>query len=116
MNYFRLFVLYVLATQDEAGCRIFDEALRRHGLDLEGESRHGLDPEGEITSYGEELLEQGRAEGLMEGMLRGKVGAVESLLRVGVTWDVIKAAIGLNETEFRALKDRLSAPNQPQGE
>ena len=41
---------------------------------------------------------------------------MESLLRVGVTWDVIEAAIGLNETEFRALKDRLSAPNQPQGE
>ena len=31
MNHFRLFILYVMATQDGAAVQAFDEALRRHG-------------------------------------------------------------------------------------
>ncbi len=31
VSHFRLFVLYVMATQDEAAVKVFDEALRRHG-------------------------------------------------------------------------------------
>ena len=34
---------------------------------------------------------------------------VEGLLRVGVTWDVIEAATGLNEARFRALKEQLTS-------
>ena len=60
-------------------------------------------------SYARQLLELGRAEGVMEGLVQGKVKAVEGLLKAGVTWDVIEAAMGLDETGFRALKQRLSA-------
>ena len=52
----------------------------------------------------------------VEGTQRSKVEAAEGLLRVGVTWDVIEAALGLNETAFRALKERLSASNRSQTE
>ena len=106
MNYIRLFVLYVLATQDKAGTQAFDEALRRHGREQGGD----------IMSYAQQLLEEGRMEGRAEGTQQGKVEAVEGFLKVGVTWDVIEAATGLNETGFRALKERLSASNRPPGE
>ena len=33
---------------------------------------------------------------------------VEGLLRVGVTWEVIEAATGLDEAGFEALKARWS--------
>ena len=60
-------------------------------------------------TYAQQLLAEGRAEGLAEGEQRGKVNVVEGLLRVGVTWEVIEAATGLNESQFRALKAQLSS-------
>ena len=86
-----------MATQDEAGTEAFDEALRRHGREQGGE----------IMSYAQQLLEEGREEGEQ----RGKLKAVEGMLRIGVTWDVIEAATGLNESGFQALKEQLSAPD-----
>lgn len=46
---------------------------------------------------------------LPEGEQRGKVEVVEGLLRTEVTWEVIEAATGLNESAFQALKEQLSA-------
>ena len=118
LSYIRPFVLYVLATQEKWGSQAFDEALRRHGREQGGE----------IMSYAQQLLEEGRAEGWAkgrnqgreegreEGTQRSKVDVVEGFLRVGVTWDVIEAATGLNETAFRALKERVSASNRSQTE
>lgn len=57
-------------------------------------------------TYAQELLAEGRVEGRVEG----QVEVVEGLLRVGVTWDVIEAATGLDETRFLALKARLADP------
>ena len=54
-------------------------------------------------TYAEELLEEGRQE--------GRVQVVEGLLRVGVTWEVIEAATGLNEARFRTLKEQVSSSN-----
>ena len=115
VNYFRLFVLYVMATQDEAGAQAFDEALRRHGREQGGE----------IMSYAQQLLKEGKEEGLAEGRAEGRsqgleegerrgeqrarVEMVEGLLRAGVGWDVIESATGVNETRFREIKDTLSA-------
>ena len=106
VNYFRLFVMYVMATQDAGGTEAFDEALRRHGRGQGGENMP-------FMSYAQQLLEEGRAEGREEGEhrgeMRGKVNVVEGFLRTGVTWDVIEAATGLDESAFQALKEQLSA-------
>ena len=63
-------------------------------------------------TYAQELLEKGRAEGLIEGEQRGeqrsKVEIVEGFLRVGVAWDVIEAATGLTEAKLQELKTQLS--------
>ena len=86
----RRFILYLMATKGREAIEAFEGALRRHGLG-QGD---------EIVTYAQELLAEGRAEGQVE--------VVEGLLRVGVTWDVIEAATGLNEAGFRALKEHLT--------
>lgn len=96
VNHFRLFVLYVMATQDEAAVKAFDEAMRRHGRQQGGD----------VMSYAQQLLEEGREEGVQ----RGKLEAVEGLLTAGVAWSVIQAATGLDEAGYRALKLRFAAP------
>ena len=106
----RIISLYLFSTQDQVAVDAFDEALRRHG----GRQRGG------IMSYAQQLLEEGRAEGKAEGkeegreegLQRGKVEAVEGFLRIGVGWDVITSATGIDETRFRALKERLAATAQ----
>ena len=93
---------YLLSTQDRAVVRRLREALRRR------ESEEG----NEMITYAEELLAEGRAEGRAEGEAKGRaegearkqIEMVEGLLRVGVTWEVIEAATGLNEAGFEALK------------
>ena len=102
----RRFSLYLMATQEYEAVETFGEALRRYGLEGGGE----------IMTYAQELLAEGeakgRAEGLKEGEQRGeqrgKIEVVEGLLRVGVTWEVIEAATGLNEAGFQTLKAQPS--------
>ena len=93
----RPFLVYMMGTKGREVIETFGEALRRHGLEQGGE----------IMTYAEELLEEGRQEGRAEG----QVQVVEGLLRVGVTWEVIEAATGLNEGRFRTLKEQVSASN-----
>ena len=102
VNYLRLFLVYVMATQDEAVAQAFDAALRSHGRE------HG----GEIMSYAQQLLKEGREEGARQG----KIEAVEGFLRVGVSWDVIESATGLNEARFHALKKQLLASDRSDGQ
>lgn len=94
MEYFGVMAVYILATQDAGGVEAFEEALRRQGKDRKG----GIMP------YAQELIEKGRAEGEQLGRLK----TVESLLRVGVGWEVIEEETGLNEAAFQALKKRMS--------
>ena len=94
----RRFILYLMAIKGREAIEAFEGALRRHGLEQGGE----------IVTYAQELLAEGRAEGRVEGRVEGQVEVVEGLLRVGVTWDVIEAATGLNEARFRALKEQLT--------
>ena len=92
---FRRFIAYLANVQDDGGIiETFSEALERHGLDLKGE----------IMTYAEQLLAKGEARGRTEA----QVEVVEGFLRVGVTWEVIEAATGLNETGFEALKAQLA--------
>lgn len=110
VDHIRIISLYLFSTQEQATADAFGEALRRHG------GGQG----GEIMSYAQQLLEEGRAqgraegkaEGKEEGLQRGKVEAVEGFLRIGVSWDVITSATGIDEPRFRALKERLAAEAQ----
>ena len=66
-----------------------------------------------MISYAQQLLEEGRTEGRAEGEKRGQVKTIEGMLRIGIKWDVIEAATGLNEALFRALKQEVSRPDGP---
>ena len=106
----RMFVLYALATQEEQMRRRFAREFQRQ---VPG-------PEGDIMNYVEEIKQQGRQEGrvegrvegrqdgLEEGRLEGQVRTIESLLRAGAPWPLIKSATGVDEAGLRALKQRLT--------
>ena len=97
-----LFLSYLTGTQESEGIDTFKETMQHHGIDIGGK----------LMTYAQELLEKGRAEGLIEGEQRGeqrsKVEIVEGFLRVGVAWEVIEAATGLTEAGFEALKAHLA--------
>lgn len=66
----------------------------------------------EARSYAQELLEQRRAEGIQRVM----VETADRLLEAGAGWDLIKKATGLDEPDFRALKERLAVDEGRGGE
>ena len=91
----RMFVLYVLATQEEQMRQRFAKEFQRQ---VPG-------PEGDTMNYVEEIKQEGRQEGRVEGQVR----TIESLLRAGAPWPLIKSATGVDEAGLRALKQRLTA-------
>ena len=57
-----------------------------------------------MRTYGDELIQEGRKEGLQEGMLKGQVATIESFLRAGVGWSMIKQATGMDQEAFELLR------------
>jgi predicted transposase YdaD len=94
INYVRIFVLYILATQEPETAQSFRDVLRQHAPEV-GE---------DLMTYAQELLK--------EGEIRAEVRIIENLLREGMEWPAIERITGVNETHFQALKQRLEAMNQ----
>jgi predicted transposase/invertase (TIGR01784 family) len=107
INYVRIFVLYILETQEPEAAQLFREVLRLHAPSV-GEDL--------MTTYAQELLAEGRAEGRAEGEQQGaiktQVEVIEGFLREGVGWPVIERATGVNEAQFQALKQQVEAMNE----
>ena len=95
LNYMRIFVLYILATQEPEAAESFREVLRRHAPQV------GDD----LMTYAQELV----AEGEERGEIRTQVSIIEGLLRVGATWAMIEGATGVNEAQFQVLKQQVEA-------
>jgi hypothetical protein len=94
INYVRIFVLYILATQGPEAAQSFRDVLRQHAPEV-GE---------DLMTYAQELLK--------EGEIRAEVRIIENLLREGMEWPAIERITGVNETHFQALKRRLEAMHQ----
>ena len=45
-------------------------------------------------------------------MIEGQVGTIENLLRAGVPWPVIEAAIGIDQDALRALRQQLQETDE----
>ncbi len=109
----RMFVLYVLATQEEQMRRRFAREFQRQ---VPG-------PRGDTMNYVEEIKRESRQEGLMagrvegrqEGRVEGQVRTIEGLLRAGAAWPLIESATGIDEDGLRALKQRLTASSAGNG-
>ena len=96
----RLFVTYLLQTQDEAHLPRLSEEWRRRAPEAGGD----------FVTIAEMLIKQGRQEGRQEG----RIETLEQLVRSGVEWPLIESAAGNDPSTLRALKERL-APEQTNG-
>jgi len=94
MNYVRLFVLYILATQEPETAQSFRDVLRQYAPEV------GDD----VMTYAQELFAQGEEK----GTLKTQVAMIEGFLQEGVEWSVIERATGVNEAQFQALKQQLN--------
>ena len=92
----KLFVTYLLQTQDEAHLPRLSEEWRRRAPEAGGE----------FVTIAEMLIKQGRQEGRIE--------TLEQFVRSGVEWPLIESAAGNDPDMLRALKERL-APEQTNG-
>ena len=69
-----------------------------------------------MLTYADELLQEGKQEGLLEGKkvgllegeIKGKIETIEDLLNVGVDWTLITTATGMDPARFEALKQQLA--------
>jgi len=89
INYVRIFVLYILATQEPEAAQSFREVLQRYAPEV-GDN---------LMTYAQQLLEKGRLE--------ERVRMIEGFLRAGAEWSMIEAASGIDEVQFQALKQQL---------
>jgi predicted transposase/invertase (TIGR01784 family) len=103
INYVRIFVLYILATQEPAVVQAFRDVLR-HQAPAVGE---------DLMTYAQELRQEGqregRREGRTEGEIRAEVRIIENLLREGLAWPAIERITGVNATQFQGLKQQVEA-------
>jgi hypothetical protein len=65
-----------------------------------------------MTTYAQELIAEGRAEGEQLGKVKNQVEVIEGLLREGVAWSVIERATGVGETQFEALKRQVEGMSE----
>jgi predicted transposase/invertase (TIGR01784 family) len=93
INYVRIFVLYILSTQEPEAAQSFRDVLRQQAPAV------GDD----LMAYAQELLK--------EGEIRAEVRIIENLLREGMEWPAIERITGVNETQFRILKQQVEAMN-----
>ena len=94
----RLFVTYLLQTQDEAHLPRLSEEWRRRAPEAGGD----------FVTIAEMLIKQGRQEGHLEGRQEGRLETLEQLVLSGVEWPLIESAAGNDPDTLRALKERLS--------
>jgi len=99
MNYVRIFLRYLLHTQDRAAQETLHAALRQHAPAVGDQ----------LMTYAQELLQEGERKGREEGEIRAEVRIIENLLREGMTWAAIERITGVNEAQFQTLKQRLEA-------
>lgn len=94
INYVRIFVRYLLATQERNQVREFVEIVQAHAAER-GEK---------IMTYAEELMREGE----IKGEIKGQVELIEKLLNAGVSWTTIEQATGIDAQKFVTLKHELS--------
>jgi predicted transposase/invertase (TIGR01784 family) len=96
VDYVRLFVLYILSTQEPETALSFRDMLQRHAPEVGDDL---------MTTYTQELL----AEGEEKGKVKTQVEVIEGLLREDMEWAAIERVTGVNEAQFQTLKQQVEA-------
>ena len=94
----RLFVHYLLRTQDAAHLPLLDEEWRRRAPEAGGD----------FVTIAEMLVKQGRQEGRQEGIEEGRLATLEKLARSGAGWSLIESAADGDAEMLQALRHRLA--------
>ena len=102
----RLFVHYLLRTQDAAHLPLLDEEWQRRAPEAGGD----------FVTIAEMLVKQGRQEGRQEGIEEGRqegieegrLATLEKLARSGAGWSLIESAADGDAEMLQALRQRLA--------
>jgi hypothetical protein len=65
-----------------------------------------------MTTYAQELLAEGRAEGEQLGKIKTQVEVIEGLLREGMEWAAIERVTSVNGAQFQTFKQQVEAMNE----
>ncbi len=90
INYTRVFLRYILQTQDREAIESFQDVLQRHAPHVRGD----------LMTYAQELFK--------EGENKAEVRIIENLQREGLDWAAIERITGVDETQFQALKQQVA--------
>lgn len=93
INYVRVFVRYLLATQEHKTVTEFVETVGQFAAERRKK----------IMTYAEELLREGE----QRGELKGQIETIEKILQAGVHWETIERATGVDAHKFADLKQEL---------
>jgi hypothetical protein len=109
IDYVGIFVVYLVATQERRIVQEFAETVRRYEVNVGGNMltyAEELRQEGEQKGR-QEGEQKGRQEGLLIGEIKGKIETIEDLLAVGVDWNTITVATGIDRDQFQRHKQQL---------
>jgi predicted transposase/invertase (TIGR01784 family) len=95
INYFRLFILYIITTQDK-------ETVEELANLMKNQHKGG-----DMLTAAEEYWLEGNKKGKIEGKIAGKIEIIDSFLRAGFGWDMITNATGITLQHFQEIKDEL---------
>jgi predicted transposase/invertase (TIGR01784 family) len=98
INYMRVFLRYILQTQDREAIESFQDVLQRHAPHVRGD----------LMAYAQELLAEGEEKGKVKGRIEERVRVIEGLLREGLDWAAIERVMDVNEAQFQALKQQVA--------
>jgi len=100
INYIRVFIFYLVATQESKTVVEFADLMQKH---------HSTDFGGQMVTLAQEWFSEGEARGEKRGEVKGKLEIIENFLKTGIGWDIIYKATGINQESFQELKKKLQS-------
>jgi addiction module HigA family antidote len=94
IDYYHMFIFYIAATHERELAVMIHSKVRNAYEQKQKEIRGG------------DLMLTAIESWKMEGKMAEKINIVENLLKVGIDWDAIKKAIGLDPQKFQQLKEK----------
>lgn len=99
INYVRVFIRYLAATQEEKTVEAFAVAVEQY-TPQKGRK---------IMTFAQQLFQEGK----LVGEIRAKIELIEKLLRAGISWATIETATEINPTRFAELQQQLVQLTKP---
>ncbi len=96
INFVRVFLIYIIATQDPETVSEFAKLMKKQSENMEEE----------MITAAEAYMREGEMKGKMEGKMETTIEMIENFLKQGVDWDIIQQATGIDQKNFQSLKEK----------